>query len=326
MSTKTPLKLIAVAAVTLSAGSAMAFEPSKSVEFIAPANPGGGWDTLVRTVSRVLQEEELAEQNFAPINTPGGGGAVAWAEVAKDEGNDHMLFATSPPIILVPLTGSSRYDHSDFTPVARLSTDYITLLVDADSDYEDIDDLMEAIRENPGLSIGGGSAPGSMDHIAVAGLAGEAGIEPGSINYVAFSGGGEAMTNLMGGHIEAVVSGASEAVGLIQEEEGELRALGVSSTERLGGELANVPTFEEQGLDYTFDIWRGVMGPPGMSDEAVAYYESLFEEMLETDGWADARDRLGWIDAYQGSEEFGEFLDAQADEFSDILRELGMVE
>lgn len=326
MITRTPVKLIAVAAFTLGTGSAMAFEPSESVEFVAPANPGGGWDTLVRTVSRVLQEESLADENFAPINTPGGGGAVAWSAIAKEEGNDHMLFATSPPIILVPLTGSSRYDHTDFTPIARLSTDYATVLVDADSDYEDIDDLMAAMEENPGLSVGGGSAPGSMDHIAVAGLAGEAGLEPSSVNYVAFSGGGEAMTNLMGGHIEAVVSGASEAVGLIAEGEGELRALGVSSSERLGGELSSVPTFQEQGLDYTFDIWRGVMGPPGMSDEAVAYYESLFEEMLETDSWADARDRLGWIDAYQNSEEFGDFLDAQAEEFSGILQELGLAE
>jgi putative tricarboxylic transport membrane protein len=326
MSTRTPLTLATAAALGLAATGALAFEPSESVEFVAPANPGGGWDTLVRTSSRVIQEEGLADENFAPINTPGGGGAVAWSEIADEEGNDHMLFATSPPIILVPLAGSSRYDHTDFTPIARLSTDYATLLVDADSDYEDIGDLMDAMEENPGLSVGGGSAPGSMDHIAVAGLAAEAGLEPSGVNYVAFSGGGEAMTNLMGGHVEAVVTGASEAVGLIEEEEGELRALGVSSTERLGGELANVPTFQEQGLDYTFDIWRGVMGPPGMSDEAVAYYESLFEEMLETDGWADARDRLGWIDAYQNSEEFGDFLDAQADEFSGILKELGLVE
>lgn len=326
MPMKTPLKLVAVAACVAGATGAQAFEPSESVEFVAPANPGGGWDTLVRTSSRVIQEEGLAEVNFAPINTPGGGGAVAWSEVAKEEGNDHLLFATSPPIILVPLTGSSRYDHTDFTPIARLSTDYAAVLVDADSDYQDINDLMEALEENPGLSIGGGSSPGSMDHIAIAGLAGEAGLAPSSINYVAFSGGGEAMTNLMGGHIEAVVSGASEAVGLIEEEEGELRALGVSSSERLGGELSSVPTFQEQGVDYTFDIWRGVMGAPGMSDEAVAYYETLFEEMLETDSWADARDRLGWIDAYQDSEAFGDFLDAQAEEFGDILSELGMVE
>ncbi|GHC30227.1 Bug family tripartite tricarboxylate transporter substrate binding protein [Aidingimonas halophila] len=326
MSMRTPITLLAATSLTLTAGVASAFEPSESVEFIAPANPGGGWDTLVRTSSRVIQEEGLADEEFAPINTPGGGGAVAWSQIAKREGDAHTLFATSPPIILVPLTESSRYDHNDFTPIARLSTDYATVLVADDSDYEDINDLLDAMEEDPGLSVGGGSAPGSMDHIAMAGLADAAGLDASSVNYVPFSGGGDAMTNLMGGHVEAVVTGAGEAVGQIEDDDSDVRALGVSSSDRLGGSLGDVATFEEQGVDYTFDIWRGVMGPPDMPEDAVTYYQDLFKEMLETDRWAEERDKLGWIDAYQGSEEFGEFLDSQADEFSGILGELGLLD
>lgn len=325
------LKRLSVLALPLAALSglgtaahAQEWTPTRSIEFIAPANPGGGWDTLVRTVSRVLQEENLAEQNFAAINVPGGGGAVAWAQVARDSGNPHKLFATSPPIILVPLAGASRYDHSDFTPVARLITDYSIVLVRADSEYQSITDLFDALEESPGLSIGGGSAPGSMDHIAIAGVAAAAGMDAASVNYVPFSGGGDAMTNLMGGHIEAVVTGAGEAVGQLGEGS-QLRALGVSSPERLGGGLEDVATYQEQGVDYTFDIWRGVMGAPDMPEEAVAYYEELFAEMLETDGWERARDQLGWIDAYQNSEEFGAFLDEQQEQFSGVLRDLGLI-
>lgn len=298
--------------------------PTRNVEFVAPANPGGGWDTLARTASRVIQEEGLSESSFATINVPGGGGAVAWAQIARDEGNPHKLFATSPPIILVPLAGASRYDHTDFTPVARLITDYAIVLVAADSEYQTLNDLFEALKADPNLSIGGGSAPGSMDHIAMAGAADAAGLEAGSVNYIPFSGGGEAMTSLMGGHVEAVIGGAGEAVGQLGEGS-ELRALGVSSEERLGGELADIPTFQEQGVDYTFDIWRGVMGAPGMPAEAVAYYEDLFARMLETEGWQEARDQLGWIDAYQDSETFGAFLDAQTVQFSGVLSELGLI-
>jgi len=298
--------------------------PSRSIEFVAPANPGGGWDTLVRTVSRVLQEEQLAESNFAAINVPGGGGAVAWAQIARDSGNPHKLFATSPPIILVPLAGASRYDHTDFTPVARLITDYSILLVSADSEYQTINDLFDALKENPQLSVGGGSAPGSMDHISVAGLASAAGLDASSVNYIPFSGGGDAMTNLMGGHIEAVITGAGESVGQLGEGS-QLRALGVSAPERLGGALANVPTYQEQGVDYTFDIWRGVMGTPDMPAEAVTYYEELFAEMLETDGWQEARDQLGWLDAYQDSDAFATFLDEQQTQFSSVLTDLGLM-
>lgn len=324
------LKRLAVLALPMAAlamttaAQADEWTPSRSIEFVAPANPGGGWDTLVRTVSRVLQEEQLAERNFAAINVPGGGGAVAWAQIARDSGNPHKLFATSPPIILVPLAGASRYDHTAFTPVARLITDYSIILVSADSDYETINDLFDALKENPRLSVGGGSAPGSMDHISVAGLASAAGLDASSVNYIPFSGGGDAMTNLMGGHVEAVITGAGESAGQLGEGS-QLRALGVSAPERLSGSLADIPTYQEQGVDYTFDIWRGVMGTPDMPEEAVAYYENLFAEMLETDGWQQARDQLGWIDAYQDSEEFGAFLDEQKELFSSVLSDLGLL-
>lgn len=317
------LPMAALAGMTTSV-QAQEWTPSKSVEFVAPANPGGGWDTLVRTVSRVIQQEGLADENYAAINVPGGGGAVAWAQIARDSGNPHKLFATSPPIILVPLAGASRYDHTDFTPVARLITDYSIVLVSADSEYETINDLFDALKEDPSLSVGGGSAPGSMDHISIAGLASAAGLEASSVNYIPFSGGGDAMTNLMGGHIEAVITGAGESVGQLGEGS-QIRALGVSSPERLGGGLAEVPTYQEQGVDYTFDIWRGIMGTPDMPEEAVTYYQDLFAEMLETDGWQEARDQLGWIDAYQNSEEFGVFLDEQQEQFSGVLSELGLL-
>lgn len=242
------LKRIAVLALPMAAlamttsAQAQEWTPSKSIEFIAPANPGGGWDTLVRTMSRVIQQESLADESFAAINVPGGGG----------------------------------------------------------------------------------SAPGSMDHISIAGLASAAGMEASAVNYIPFSGGGDAMTNLMGGHIEAVIGGAGEAVGQLGEGS-QLRALGVSSEERLGGGLADVPTYQEQGYDYTFDIWRGVMGAPEMPEEAVEYYETLFAEMLETDAWREASDQLGWIDAYQDSETFGAFLDDQQEQFSSVLTDLGLL-
>lgn len=315
---------LATFAALSTAAQAQEWAPTRSIEFVAPANPGGGWDTLVRTVSRVIQQENLADENFAAINVPGGGGAVAWAQIARDSGNPHKLFATSPPLILVPLAGASRYDHTDFTPVARLITDYSIILVPTDSEYETINDLMTALEANPNLSVGGGSAPGSMDHISVAGLASAAGLDASSVNYIPFSGGGDAMTNLMGGHIEAVVTGAGEAVGQLGEGS-QIRALGVSAPERIGGGLADVPTYQEQDIDYTFDIWRGVMGTPDMPAEAVAYYEDLFAEMLETDAWRDASEQLGWINAYQNSEEFGAFLDGQQEQFSDVLSELGLL-
>jgi putative tricarboxylic transport membrane protein len=297
------------------------WQPSQPVEYIAPANPGGGWDTLIRTTARVLQEEGLADVNFAPINIPGGGGSVAWAQIAADAGNPHKLFAVSPPIILVPLAGQSAYDHTHFTPIARLITDYAIVLVQADSPYETINDLMAAIEENPSLAVGGGSAPGSMDHIASAGAASAAGIDARTVNYIPFSGGGEAMTALLGGHVVAVSTGAGEAQAQLG---GDVRALAVSSPERLDS-MPDVPTFVESGIDFTFDIWRGIMGPPDMPAEAVDYYAAMYESLAATEGWKEAREQLGWLDAFQGPDDFGAFLDAQKEQFSTILTDLGLM-
>jgi putative tricarboxylic transport membrane protein len=314
---------VASGAMIAAPSGALAWEPTQPIEYIAPANPGGGWDTLIRTTATVIQQEGLAPQNFAPINIPGGGGSIAWAQIAADPGNPHKLFAASPPIILVPLSGQSRYDHNDFTPIARLITDYSILLVRSDSPYETVNDLFDAIRENPGLSVGGGSAPGSMDHISSAAAADAGGLDAAGVNYIPFSGGGEAMVALLGGHVAAVMTGAGEAAA--QLAGGEIRALGVAAPERVAA-LADVPTFREQGLDYTFEIWRGIMGPPDMPAEAVAYYEDLYARMLETEGWAQARDGLGWLDAYQGGEDFGAFLDEQHEQFRGILTELGLLQ
>jgi len=305
----------------LSMAWAQAWQPRQAVEYIAPANPGGGWDTLIRTTSRVIQGEKLAPVNFAPINTPGGGGAVAWAQIAAKRGNPHVLFAASPPLILVPLSGASRFGHKDFTPIARLITDYSILLVKSDSPFKSPKELFEAIKAKPNLSVGGGSAPGSMDHISIAGAAAAAGLKPSGLNYIAFSGGGEAMTNLLGGHVQAVITGAGEAQS--QLKGGQVRALAVSGPQRVAS-LPEVPTFQEQGIDFTFDIWRGIMGAPGMPAEAVAYYQDMYARMLKTTAWAQARDQLGWIDAYQTSAEFGAFLDAQHKQFSSVLADLGL--
>ncbi len=321
---RTTASLLAALLFPVAASAAPAWEPTRAIEYIAPANPGGGWDTLARTTARVIMQEKLSPENFATINVPGGGGAVAWAQIARDRKNDHKLFATSPPLILVPLAGMSRYDHQDFTPIARLITDSATVLVRKDSPYQTLNDLLDAMKENPRLSIGGGSAPGSLHHVSFAGLAMAAGLNAKEVNYVSYSGGGEAIISLLGGHVEAVSAGIGESSGQIAES-GQLRALGVAAEERLPGTLAGIPTYKEQGVDYTFDIWRGIMGPKDMTPEAVAYYQELYRRMQATEAWQQARKQLSWNDAYQDSEQFGAFLNQQQTQFSQVLGELGLL-
>lgn len=306
------------------AGDADAWSPSEPIEYVAPAGTGGGWDTLARTTAKVLEESDLVDVPFPVANMPGGGGAIGWAYIAGAPGNPHKLFVTSPPIILVPLTGDTPHDHTTFTPIARLITDYMIYAVAAESPIQTIDELFDAVRENPaGVSIAGGSAVGSMDHIAIAGAADAAGIPPAEVNYISFEGGGEAQLAALGGHTDAVVTGMGESLSMVQS--GDIRVLAVSAPDRVAA-LPDVPTLQESGIDFSFDLWRGVMGPPGLTAAQVIYYEQLYADMLELDSWATERDSLGWIDAYMPSAEFGAFLDDQSEQFVDILTDLGLVE
>lgn len=298
------------------------WEPERPIELIAPADTGGGWDMLARTTARVLEENDMVD-SIQVENEPGAGGAIAWAGIAATPDDAHRLFVTSPPIILVPLSGESEYSYDDFTPLAALATDYMAYIVPEDSELETFQDLVDAIDDDPtSISIGGGSAPGSMDHVALAGAVHAAAGEATDVNYIPHDGGGEAMTAMVGGHVDAAVTGVAEASAMV--EAGEARMLATSAPEPPEG-APDTPTLTDEGIDYTFDIWRGVMGPPDISDEQVEYYEQLFAEMVETDGWQEERENLGWEDSYMDSAEFGAFLDEVHEDSLEILNEVGLV-
>lgn len=298
-----------------------AWAPEKPIEMVAPAATGGGWDTLARTSSRVLEKNDLVDQPIQVVNKPGGGGAVGWAYVAG-AAEPTRLFVTSPPITLVPLTSESGHSHEDFTPISRLMTEYMVYVVPADSPLKSMGDLVDKLKEDPSsLSVAGGSAPGSMDHVAFAGAMNAAGIDPKGLKYVPYDGGGEALTQTVGGHVDASVIGASEAAGLV--ESGDLRALAVSARERTDT-LPEVPTLREEGVDYTYDLWRGVMGPGDMTDAQVAYYEKAYKRMIEQKQWKSEAKKLGWETSYMDSDEFGSFLDKSSEDAEKLLGEIGL--
>ncbi|NJQ00729.1 Bug family tripartite tricarboxylate transporter substrate binding protein [Streptomyces zingiberis] len=298
------------------------WKPSKPIEYVAPANTGGGWDTLARSTARILEEDDLVDRPMRVVNKPGAGGAIGWAYVANHAKDPHKLFVTSPPILLVPMAGESDHSHRDFTPIARLMSEPLAYVVKNNSPIKDFGDLADRLKADPKkVSVAGGSGPGSLDHVGLAGAVQAAGADPSKVKYVPFDGGGEAITGLLGGHVDVAVAGASEAQGL--SKSGDVRVLAVSSGERVKT-LPDAPTLVESGVDYEFDVWRGVMGPAGLTDEQVAYYEKAFAEMVKQDSWKKERDRFGWTDAWMNSGEFGEFLNDQEKELGEILSSVGL--
>ncbi|RZI51046.1 tripartite tricarboxylate transporter substrate binding protein [Aeribacillus pallidus] len=300
--------------------------PTKPIMFVAPSGAGGGWDLTARAITKILDETNLVKQTMTVENKPGGGGTVFMAEYAtQDKNNDYKLFVNSPPIIINNLKaeGNSPYGYQDTTPLAQLTKDFGAIVVRADSKFQSMSQLLDAIKQNPkSVTVAGGSAPGSMDHLVAILPIYKSGIDPKIVKYVSYDGGGEAIAALLGGNTDVIATDASSVGEYVKA--GKVRVLAVSAPERLDGVLKDVPTLKELGIDAEFTIWRGVFGPKQMSDDAKKFWENTFKKLSEHEKWKEELTKQGWEPEYKGSKEFTQFLQEQEQLISDMLKSLGM--
>ena len=317
--------LIAVFIIAVSAGSAFAAAfPSKPFECIAPAGPGGGWDTTMRMVTKVLTEKKFITTPMPVVNKPGGGGGVALAYIQKKKGNPYSLIVFSPPLILINQTGQTELSYKNLTPISMLINDFGAFGVPKNSKFKDIKEMFEAIKKDPkSVKVGGTSSLGSMDHIQFLVAAKAAGVKDlKNIQYIAFQG-GEGLAALMGGHIDVLSTGMAELVGPLEAKE--IKVLGVTAPKRIAsGPLASVPTLKEMGYDAEFINWRGIFGAPEMPRDELKFMEDALAKMAKTTEWKDICKRNGWTERYMNSAEFGKFLDKVNDQYKDLLKEVGL--
>jgi putative tricarboxylic transport membrane protein len=312
---------IVIVATACAAGAGY---PSKPLEIVAPAGAGGGWDTLARTVQRSLETEKLYPQPTSVVNKVGGGGAVGLAYIFTKKGDDYELVVYSPPLIINTLNKTFENNYKELTPLAKLITDYQVILVKADSPYKTMGDLMAALKKDPAsVKFAGASSPGSMDHLAIAKLAKVAEIEPGKLAYVAFNDVGSGLTALLGGNVGFMSTGVGEAIPQIEAKT--VRALGVSSADRRGGVMKDVPTWKEAGYNVTYEVWRGIFGAPGMSADAKKYWADTLKKMSQSKTWKDSLDKLQWVDAYADADAFAKFLTEEEVSYKALMTATGFI-
>jgi putative tricarboxylic transport membrane protein len=298
--------------------------PAARTEFVVAGDPGGGLDILGREVQQTLTTAGLTETSMNIQNVGGGSGNPAMAVAAEHPGTGDTLVFNSNRVYLNPITGNSEMRMGeDFVPVAQLMTEYVVLAVRADSPYQTGRQLMDALKADPrALTLGVGTVP-SDDQLHLLRTAEAAGAAPGQLNIVAFSAGGDLMTQLLGGHVDAISSGLSEV--LPQYAAGQVRVLAISAPQRVEGPGAEIPTWKEQGLDVTLEHWRGVFGPPDMPAAARDYWIDTFRKMSETPQWADVLRKNGWSGVFRGGDEFGAVLDQESATAQRLLTEVGLV-
>lgn len=296
-------------------------DPSnRRLRMMIPNSPGGGYDLTGRAAVQALEDNQLTGR-FEITNVLGASGTVAMQRLANEEGADDLVMTMGLGVVGAVYTNESDAVVSDMTPIARLVEEQEGILVPADSPFETVDDLVEAWKADPGsVTVGGGSTAGGPDHLFPMQMADTLGIEPTDVNYISYDGGGPLTTALLGEKVDVGMSGLGEFEGQI--EDGSLRVLAVSGDERLEG--VDAPTLTQSGIDLVFTNWRGVLAPPGITDEHRDYLTELFTEMHETDEWQAALEDNGWTDNFATGEEFEDFLIEQDTRVAETLKELGL--
>lgn len=296
-----------------------------SVAVIAPAEPGGGWDQTARTVAQVATKEGLVGK--APVTNIGGaGGTVGLASLATEQ-DPNTLMVTGLVMVGAVETNESSTRIEDTTPIARLTEEALVVVVPADSKYDTLEDLVnDIVKRGSAVTVTGGSA-GGADHILAGMLLTEAGVKsvdmPSTLNYIPNSGGGEAVTMLLGGQVAAGISGIGEFVEQI--DAGELRALAVSSPET-SALLSDTPTIIEAGYDVELTNWRGLLSPGGISEDESDKLTEMVDELVATDAWQAELKTRGWDDAYLSGAEFNDYLTTNTDEVTATLKSIGLIE
>ncbi|UDM16147.1 tripartite tricarboxylate transporter substrate binding protein [Vogesella sp. XCS3] len=273
-------------------------------KIMAPANPGGGFDTIARTLGEALQASGQVK-SVVVENKAGAGGAIGMAQFVNNEkGNPNALLVAGAVTVGALETNKSPVNFGMVTPISRLMGEFNVIVVPTASPYKSIKDLMAAYKANPGaVSIGGGSA-GGIDHIMASLMSEKAGVDPDKLNYIPFAGGGEGKAAVLGNQIAAYISGYGELADLIKA--GKVRALGISAATR--NPDIPVPTIREQGTDVVVYNWRGVFAPPGINAAQKTQLIKMVETAVKSPAWKAKAEKFEWLDMLQSGDSFQTFL------------------
>lgn len=290
------------------------------LRIMAPASPGGGWDTTARLLQRVIRSTGLA-RNVQVFNVEGAGGTIGLGQLNR-ESDDALLMMMGLVMVGAVETNKAKVKLTQVTPIARLLGEPEIIVVPKNSPYATLKDFVSAWKlRTRELPIAGGSA-GGTDQILAGLLAQAGGVDPRKINYIPYSGGGQSLAALLGGKVAAGISGIGEYGP--QVTSGDLRGLAVSSSKR-SAQVPDVPTITEAGFDVVVSNWRGLMSHPQMGADAERDLVELVTHAHDTPDWKDVLAKNGWDDTFSTGPEFETFLADEEKRVRTVLEQIGLV-
>lgn len=299
--------------------------PTKAMTLVAPAGAGGGYDTTARLIQKVITDEKLVSETVTVVNQPGNGGLTATADFVNNfKGDAHRTMVIGRVALGAQITTKSPVKVSQLTPIARLMGEPEVITAPANSPFNSVKEVIDALRKDPNsVKFAGGSAGGIDQELAtmLVGLAG------GDLKtwkgYVAYAGGGEAAAAVIGGQVQVGVSGGSEWYGHI--ESGKMKALGISSAASPKSAVGSkIKTLKEQGIDIVLLNWRYWAAPPDLKADELAALKELAKKVHASKGWKDFVAKNDWEDNFT-TEGLPAFTESEEKQLTKVLTDLGLV-
>jgi len=289
-----------------------------TLKMMIPANPGGGWDQTGRALAAAMQSAKVV-QAVQLDNKGGAAGTIGLAQfINASKGDPGAVLMGGMVMVGGIVLNKSPVDLTMVTPIARLTSEYLVVVVPASSPHKSMADLVAAFKADPGkVSWHGGSAGGS-DHILAGLIARAVGVEPARVNYVAAKGGGDQVANIVGGHVTAGIAGVGEFAEHVKG--GRMRALAVSAPTRVDG----IPTLKEQGVDVVLGNWRGIFGAPGITTAQRDALVNAVKAGTESAAWKESLAKYGWEPVFLGGDAYKAFVEEDTRRIAGILESLGL--
>lgn len=315
------LALKALALPFVLAALATPLHAADNFKIMIGANPGGGYDQAGRGIGKALQEAGVAG-NITYENKGGAGGTIGLAQfVNSSKGDPNAMIVVGGVMVGAIVQNKPPITLANATPVARLMAEYNVFVVPANSPLKSMKDVVEMMKKDPASVKWGGGSKGSIDHLSVAMIAREAGVDVTKVNYVPFKGGGEATAAVLGGHVTVGTSGWGELQEFITS--GKMRAIAITAPQRLKG--VNVPTLKEQGINVDIGNWRGVYGAPGITPEQRKALEAAVVKATKTKSWNETLEKNNWSPVVLTGPELDKFVDEDHARLRALMVKLGMV-
>jgi putative tricarboxylic transport membrane protein len=312
--------LAGVIAAPAGVAVAQGFKPSRPIEFVTHTGPGGGGDVFARAIAAAMEKEKLLPVRMQIVNKTGGGGATAMSYLVEKKGDTHTIAVYTGLWISNPLMrAEAKVTVKDLTPIAGMVREPAMLVVKSDSPYKTLKDFIDAAKASPGKLKQSAGSIGARDWVVRQLLMKSSGADWA---YISFPGGGERISALLGGHVNIMLIEPQEAGEHIRA--GNMRVIAQVTEKRLAA-FPNVPTIKEAGFDVpNVPQVRGVVAPPGLPADVVAYYDGLFARFVKTPSWRKYLEDNLFEDGYISSAELGKFFDQHTDTTRAILKDGGV--